>query len=112
VKRGLPALSRAQLSGYGFDCVKNELYNATDKKYFGLSYTSDGDLQLLDLETGRVLEWVHDSDPFEDDAVFPSLDAYAFAIVRIELAAQKRIPKPDAAAVFKRLGFGWAEKLV
>ena len=108
----VPALTRADPSGYGFDCVKNKLYNATDKKYFGLSYTSDGDLQLLDVETGRVLEWVHDYDPFEDDAIFASLDAYAFAILRIELAALKRIAVKDVAVVFKRLGFGWATKLI
>ncbi len=112
VTRGFPALSRAQLSGYGFDCVKHELHAANDPKYFGLAYTCDGDLQLLDLETGRVVEWVHDYAPFEDDAVFPSLDAYAFALLRIELAAQKRIPPKDAAAVFERLGFGWAKKLI
>ncbi len=112
VKKDFPSLTRSSLSGYGFDCVKNELHAATDDKYFGLSYTSDGDLQLLDLESGRVLEWVHDYEPFEEDAAFPSLDAYAFALVRIELAAQKRIPKSEAKAAFERLGFGWCAKLI
>ncbi len=112
VKKGLPELQRASLSGYGFDCVKNELADAAESKYFGLSYTMDGDLQLLDLETGQVLEWVHDYTPFEEDAVFPTLDAYAFAILRIELAAEKRIPKSEVTTLFERLGFGWAAKLV
>ncbi len=112
VKKKFPALTRSSLSGYGFDCVKNELSDATDARWFGLSYTMDGDLQLLDLDTGRVLEWVHDYQPFEDDAIFPSLDAYAFAIVRVELAAKKQIPKMELAPLFKRLGFEWATKLV
>ncbi len=110
-KKNFPALKRSSLSGYGFDCVKNDLPVATDAKYFGLSYTLDGDLQLLDLETGRVLEWVHDYEPFEDDHVFPSLDAYAFAIVRIELLFEKRIPAAALEATFKRLGFAWATML-
>jgi hypothetical protein len=112
VRGPFPALTRSSLSGYGFDCVKNTLYAAADKKYFGLAYTCDGDLQLLNLETGRVLEWVHDGAPFEENAEFLTLDAYAFAILRIELAAQKRIKKNEAEAVFKRLGFAWCKKLI
>lgn len=111
-KNGFPTLTRSSLSGYGFDCLKNELDAATDDRYFGLSYTSDSDLQLLDLETGQVLEWVHDYDPFEEDAIFPNLDVYAFAIIRIELAAQKRIPKVKAKALFKQLGVEWCAKLI
>jgi len=49
---------------------------------------------------------------FEDDAVFASLEIYAFATLRVELVAQRRIPKKAVAAVFERLGFGWAEKLI
>jgi hypothetical protein len=112
VRKGFPEFERSSLTGYGFDCVENELDSASEAKYFGLAYTGDGDLQLLDLETGRVLEWVHDYTPFEDGAEFASLDAYAFAILRIELAAKKRINKTEAAATFKRLGFGWCKKLM
>jgi hypothetical protein len=101
VRGPFPALTRSSLSGYGFDCVKNALDAATDKKYFGLAYTCDGGLQLLNLETGRVLEWVHDGAPFQEDAEFPNSDAFAFAILRIELAAQKRIKKSKAEARFR-----------
>jgi hypothetical protein len=103
----MPSMQTFQLYGYGFDCVKNELYDAADERYFGLGYDGFGDLYLLDVDTGRVRRWGHDRDPWEDGAEFASLDAFAFGILRNELAAQHRIDRAEMEACFSRLGFGW-----
>jgi len=108
VKAGtFPMLRTCEISAFGFDCVSNELYGAEDARYFGLAYDDYGDMYLLDLPTGRVRRWAHDRDPFEDDEDFESLDAFAFAVVRAELAAEGSIPSESLPALFNRLGFGW-----
>ena len=96
-----------QIYGYGFDCVKNTLYDAEEERYFGLGYDGFGDLYLLDVDTGRVRRWGHDRDPWEDGAELASLDAFAFGILRNELAHEERIDRTAAARCFARLGFEW-----
>jgi hypothetical protein len=72
-----------------------------------LAYDAYGDLYLLDVENGRVLRWAHDRDPFEDGEEFESLDAFAWAMLRLELCSWQRIAATDLGAAFERLGFGW-----
>jgi hypothetical protein len=103
----MPSMQTFQLSGYGFDCVKNELYDAEDERYFGLGYDGFGDLYLLDVDTGGVRRWGHDRDPWEDGAEFASLDAFAFGILRNELVNQQRIDRAEMESCFTRLGFAW-----
>lgn len=110
VKSGtFPSLDKCDLSGYGFDCVANELYNATDARYYGLGYDHLGSLYLLDVKNGKVRRWIHDGDPFEDGEDFASLDGFAFALVRTQLVTDGAVASDDVAAVYERLGFGWLD---
>lgn len=105
VKAGkVPYLQAASLNAYGFDAVKNDLYGAAEARYFGLAYDDMGNMQLLDLETGAVKGYEHEEGIFDKRRTFPDLDTWAFAMLRIELAAQRRTPKDAIEALFTRLG--------
>ncbi|MDC0716098.1 hypothetical protein [Nannocystis bainbridge] len=96
---------RFDVSGtYGFDCVKQGLAGAADERYVGLSADGSGNMHLLDTTTGRVLGYEHESDSFDAERGFADLDAFAFAMPRVEAAASKRIPAKKLAELFKALG--------
>ena len=100
-----PALPVAMdLSTYGFDCAGENLPGAADPRYVGLSSDGSGNMHLLDTESGEVLGWEHEQDGFDERRSFASLDAYAFAMIRVAAAAQGRIDKKQLAAAFKKLG--------
>jgi hypothetical protein len=96
---------RFDVSGtYGFDCVRNELAGASDERYVGLSADGSGNMHLLDTTTGRVLGYEHEEGRFDPKRGFDDLDAFAFAMTRVEAAAAKRIPAKKLADLFKALG--------
>ncbi|MCY1054423.1 hypothetical protein [Nannocystis sp. SCPEA4] len=100
---------RFDVSGsYGFDCVRNGLAGAADDRYVGLSSDGSGNMHLLDTTTGRVLGWEHEGDGFDDRRGFDDLDAFAFAMARVEAAAAKRIPAKKLADLFNALGLAGA----
>ena len=100
-----PALLRCfDVSSYGFDCVKNELYGAADARYVGLSSDGSGNMHLLDTETGQVLGYEHEEGRFDEKCAFQDLDAYAFTMIRVEAVAQKRIDPKELTTLFERLG--------
>ncbi|AKU94091.1 Thioredoxin [Labilithrix luteola] len=99
-----PSLVTTSLDAYGFDTVKNELYGATDDRYFGLAYDGMGNMQFLDLKTGKVLGYEHEEGIFDKRRAFPTLDEWAFAMVRLELVLERRVPAAAMKKLFKRLG--------
>lgn len=109
VKAGkVPYMGSTSFEAYGFDPVKNDLYGAADARYFGLAYEGMGNMQFLDLETGEIQGYEHEEGIFDERRAFPDLDAWAFAMLRVELAAQRRSPKDEVKALFERLELGAA----
>lgn len=99
-----PSLVNMNLEAYGFDTVTNELYGATDGRYFGLAYDGMGNMQFLDLKTGKVLGYETDEGIFDKRRAFASLDEWAFAMVRVELVDDERVPAAAMKKLFKQLG--------
>jgi hypothetical protein len=101
-----PALALCDVSAYGFDCQKNELYGADDDRYVGIAAENSGDMFLLDLEVGKVLEYSHEEGVFSEKGTFEDLDTFAFTMIRVEAARdkEKQIDKGELARVFERLG--------
>lgn len=99
-----PSLVTASLEGYGFDTVTNELYGATDDRYFGLAYDGMGNMQFLDLKTGKVLGYETDEGIFDKRRAFSTLDEWAFSMVRVELVNEGRVPAAAMKKLFKQLG--------
>jgi hypothetical protein len=92
-KKKLPYMGTAfDLHGYALDCVKSALDGAAEEKYFGIAYDGSGDIFLLDVTTGEVVVYLHD-EGIIDAAKYRSLDEFAFAMLRVELAASDRVPK-------------------
>jgi hypothetical protein len=101
-----PWLALCDVSYYGFDCQKNELYGADSDRYVGLAAESSGDMFILDLETGKVLDYSHEEGIFSEKGTFEDLDTFAFTMIRVEAAREKekQIDKGELAPVFERLG--------
>lgn len=91
-------------TGYGFDAVKNTLDGVDGERWVGLSADESGDMHLLDITTGRVVTWAHDGTGLSGGHGFDGIDAYAFAMTRIEAAAENRISKKKVATLFEALG--------
>lgn len=107
----VPSMTLAfDFGSYGFDCAKEGLYGANDDKYVGLASDGSGEIFLLDVSTGEVVRYAHEEGTVAP--AFASLDQFAFALLRIEAAAKKLIPKPKVAALYKRLGLTAAGALL
>ncbi|MCP3059018.1 SMI1/KNR4 family protein [Myxococcus sp. K38C18041901] len=108
---GVPTMTLAfDFSSYGFDCKKEKLHGAAEAKYVGIASDGSGEMFLLDTSTGKVVRYAHEEGTVSP--AFDSLDELTFALLRIEAAAKKLIPKPKLAALFKKLGLKTAEKLL
>jgi hypothetical protein len=101
-----PALVLCDVSAYGFDCQTNELYGADDDRYVGIAAENSGDMFLLDLDNGKVLEYSHEEGIFSERGTFEDLDTFAFTMIRVEAARdkEKQIDKSELARVFEQLG--------
>ncbi|GEN10690.1 hypothetical protein SAMN05443572_112260 [Myxococcus fulvus] len=108
---GVPVMTVAfDFSSYGFDAKKEELYGAAEDRYVGIASDGSGEMFLLDTDTGKVVRYAHEEGTVSP--AFDSLDELTFALLRIEAAAKKLIPKPKLAALFKKLGLKTAETLL
>jgi hypothetical protein len=100
----LPVMGVAlDLSTFGFDASAEALPGASDKKYVGIASDGSGNMYLLDTTTGKVIPYAHEEDKLDATGAFDSLDAFAFALVRVEAAARKQIPKRKLGELFARL---------
>jgi hypothetical protein len=88
---------------FGFDTADLR-GDAANPRYVGLSSDGSGNMHLLDLETGNVVGYEHESDAIDPKRTFDSIDAYAFALLRIELALDKRIEAAELTKALDRLG--------
>ena len=98
-----PHLVCCNLDAYGFDTVANELEGLTDARYFGLAYDGSGNMQFLDLETGKVVGYEHEEGILDPERELPTLDAWAFAMPRVELARIGRVDVRELKKLFERL---------
>lgn len=99
----VPFMGSFDLTGYGFDCVENRLEGAADPKFFGLAYDGNADLWLLDVSTGEVVRYEHESAVLSKQR-FVSVDQFAFAMLRLELAVSGRIRREALKKTLVRLG--------
>lgn len=103
-KKQLPVLGIAiDFSSVGFDCAREALDGAADARYVGVGSDGSGDMYLLDTTTGKVHVYLHEEGKLAKLA-FDSLDAFAFAVVRIEAARRGTIPKAALKKTLKALG--------
>lgn len=100
----VPFLETVGMYAYGFDPIKNELYGVEDPRYFGLAYDRSGNMQLLDLQTGEVVGYEHEEGRFDERRAFADLDRWAFAMLRVQLVAERRSDKAAVQALFEQLG--------
>ncbi|NRD67474.1 SMI1/KNR4 family protein [Corallococcus exiguus] len=108
---GVPSMTLAfDFDSYGFDCKKEDLAGANDDKYVGIASDGSGEMFLLDVTTGAVVRYAHEEGSVSP--AFDSLDQLAFALLRVEAAAKKLIPKAKVSALFKRLDLKVAAALL
>jgi tetratricopeptide (TPR) repeat protein len=96
VRKGrLPGTDMLNVAQYGFDFAKNGLLGKRASSYLGLTCDGDGDMYALELSTGKVVFYDHETDRLVPKRSFADLDTFFWIMVRVSAVNDGHLERKD-----------------